>query len=62
MAYTEQSNPSTTYTEQNFPYPIMCDNTLLYCNSTRYYCDGHLIYTEQSNPSTSYTEQSNPST
>ena len=58
MAYTEQSNPTTTYTEQGF----YCNNTIIYCNSTRYYCDGHLIYTEQSNPSTSYTEQSNPST
>jgi len=62
MAYTEQSNPTTTHTEQDYPSPIMCDDIILYCNSTRFYCDGHMAYTEQSNPTTTHTEQSDPST
>jgi len=57
MAFIEESDPTTNFTEQlTFPF-FLCNNTSIMCNNTRFLCNGRLAYTEESNPSTSWSEE-----
>lgn len=61
MPWTEDSDPSSAWTKQYYPMPIMCNNTTVMCDATNILCNGHMNYTEGSNPSSSWSEDSDPS-